>query len=196
MGKDDQADVSNVDEPIPEMREKDSETSDRDASAFKVRPWVRFFARMLDYTIFAWVLSLIFFFVGFPIFAFAPPMPAIALIFIWCFIEAAFLSGCNTTPGKALFGIYIEKESGRKLTYGEALSRALSVWLLGMGAGLPVVYLVTWIVACVKLSNNGFTSWDKRGEIAVHYKKLEWYRIIIAVLIYLIVGYLTYMIYA
>ena len=194
MGKEDEADVTNIDEPGPEIREQDDSVKAK--SVAKARPWVRFFARMLDYIIFGWALTILSMLVGYPIFFLGSPILVAVLIFVWTFLEAGFVSGCATTPGKAILGVHIEKESGRKLSYGEGLSRSLSVWLLGMGAGLPIVYLVTWIVACVKLSNNGTTTWDKRGEIAVHYKKLEWYRIGIAIAIYVVASYLTYKTYA
>ena len=193
MTDEDHVEVSNVDEPAPQVREEsDGVKSEAHAN---VRPWVRFFARLLDYTIFIGVISFFTLLFDYPLLTIAPPMPFLILVFIWAFIEAAFISGCRTTPGKALLGISVQKDGGRKLSYGESLSRALSVWLLGMGAGIPIVYLVTWIVACVKLSNNGVTTWDKRGDIAVHHKKLEWYRIAIAVGIFLIAGYFNYAIY-
>lgn len=176
-----------LDVPVTMRKEKKEEIV-KEGDETQARPWTRFFARGTDYILFTFVLSLLLGLIGVPFFIASPIVAYIVAVFLWCFVEAACIAGWATTPGKWILGVSVHKVGGRKLSYGEALSRALSVWLLGMAAGLPLVMIVTWIVACVKLSNQKVTSWDARGEIAVSHKKLNWFRIVITIAIYVCFG--------
>lgn len=146
------------------------------------RPWVRFWARMIDYSLFylvIWLLGGVFF--KFPLF-FAHTFFWMVLIFLWAFLEAAFLCGCAKTPGKWLLKTSIYTNKRQKLSYREALSRSFSVWWLGFGAGVPILSWITMIVAAVKLSNVGESSWDKRCETTVYHKKVGPFRVLIAII--------------
>jgi hypothetical protein len=180
--------VVNIDEPGPMIREHDLEDIVHEGEETRARPWVRFFARGIDYIFFSLFLGIVSGLLRVPYFNTSPLIGFLFMIFIWSFVEAGFLMSWGTTPGKAILGVWVRKTNGHKLTYGEGLSRAFSVWLLGMGAGLPLVMIVTWIVACVKLSNNKVTSWDRRGRIVVHHKNVNWLRILITVIIYVAYG--------
>jgi len=187
--------VTNVDEPEPVRREKELDIPPAaEDEGVVARPWVRFFARMIDYFLFSLVLGIIFgaAHVRTSTTSISMIVMTASITFAWCFIEAALLCSWGSTPGKALLGTHLRKKSGTKMTYSEGLSRALSVWLVGLGCTLPLVVIVTMIVACVKLSNNKITSWDARGEILVQHKKLSWWRILIACIIFLtLVGMIT-----
>lgn len=187
---------SDIDEKEPVIREKDIDSehlSQQDLSFDYPHPWHRFWARILDYLIFGFIVTNIiglFLSVKF----ISPPVITMGLIFFWVFLEALFISFWNTTPGKWLFNIKIEKKDGSPITYIEALARGFSVWWLGLAAGLPVIYIVTLIVACVKLSNNRVTSWDKKGDFVVKHRKMSWWRIIVVVMLYVLFGYLLFLI--
>ena len=75
------------------------------------RPWVRFWARMIDYTLFylaIWVARGVFF--KFPP-IFGHTFFWMVLVFLWSFLEAAFLCSNGKTPGKWLLktSVYTNK---------------------------------------------------------------------------------------
>lgn len=183
---------TDTDVPEPKSREKEDELNTKETSSERVHPWHRFWARMLDYIIFIFVVRFIFSMIPMPFFINYPPSLFIILIFLFCFIEAGLICSWTSTIGKSLFGIYIRKKDGSKLNYREALCRSLSVWWLGLGAGLPIVMLVTMIVACVKLSNNFITTWDRKGDIVVQHRPLKPGRIVGIVILYVFLSYVLF----
>ena len=152
-----------------------------DHSTVRRRPWVRFWARMLDYSLFALLLVMIpsLFFVAGSLFF------ILVVLFIWIFIESILLSTWGTTPGKWFFKITIRTQEGNKLPFSFALRRSLSVWWLGLAAGIPIICLITLIIAAVKLSQTGKTSWDKRGDYSISHGDIAPIRTIIAILYFL-----------
>ncbi|MEN6315964.1 MAG: RDD family protein, partial [Clostridiaceae bacterium] len=109
----------------------------------EVRPWTRFWARILDYIVF---VSLIFFISktllklelneGYSFLLY------LTAVFIWVFVEAVFLSAFGATPGKWLFNITLRDNNGKKLRLIPALSRSMSVWFYGMGTGIPLLCFI------------------------------------------------------
>ena len=73
----------------------------------------------------------------------------------------------STTPGKALLNISITKLANANLTYSECLKRSLRVWFYGMAMGVPIILLITQIIAYKKLMRNKITSWDEECEILI-----------------------------
>jgi len=104
--------------------------------------------------------------------------------FIFVFVEPCMLSAWGTTPGKALFNIRLRKSDGTKPNYAEALSRAFNVWVRGEGLGIPFVCFFTRIHAYNKLTEEGFTSWDRDGGFTVAHKNLGAGRTIAAIAIF------------
>lgn len=138
----------------------------------QVRPWVRYFARLVDIFIFSLLA-------GFTIGMFAPGMLVIpeflltiGILFVWVFQEAILLANCGTTPGKWLFNIRVRSSNGQKLQFSEALNRSFSVWLNGMGAGIPVVSFITQLSSRSKLKRDGITAWDEQGGYVVTHGKI------------------------
>lgn len=152
----------------------------------KPHPWRRFWARMLDYTFYGFVLGVIFALCGIII----PPMywglVGVGLIFLWTFIEAGFLCTWGTTPGKAMLAMDVRKKEGGKLSYLDGINRSFSVWWLGLGAAIYPISIITMIVACTKLSNLGETTWDKKGDYVVSYGRVGPLRVIIVILFFII----------
>lgn len=159
----------------------------------KGRPWVRFWARMIDYFIFGIICGVIIGIFNIPVPAYNQPWLGMCVIFLWVFIEAILVSTWGKTPGKALLHCHVRHSDGSKLSFLQALNRSFSVWWLGMGAGIPIVSLVTMIVACVKLSNLHVTTWDRTGHSVVDHEKVGFWRTIIALII---MGIFAYIIYA
>ncbi len=146
------------------------------------RPWIRFWARMLDYSLLTYALFFLSGLFHIPFFIVSPMFLPFVGTFLWIFIEALLLSTWGRTPGKWLFRIFVHVEGGSRPTYAQALARSFGVWWMGMGAGLPIISLITMIVANVKLSNLGKASWDRLYSFDVEHKKIGFFRTFIAVL--------------
>jgi len=131
-------------------------------------PWLRWLARVVDMTITAFVLGMV---VG--IVAPSSTMldsglgASIVVLLVWMVAEPFVLTHFENTPGKALLNIKLRTADGRSLKLDQAFQRSARVWFFGLGAGLPIVSLITLIVAYNKLTREGITSWDRAGEFSV-----------------------------
>ena len=177
--------MSTLDEtPTIEIQQKVDYERETDRDYIRPRPWVRFWARMVDYSFFIIVLSFFigYFNLGLGILSSYTGMVA---IFLWVFVEAFLLSIVGTTPGKWLLKVSVRDENHQKLSFSGSLNRSFSVWWLGMGAGLPIVSLITMIVAAVKLNSSGITTWDRRSELRIFHDKVGVVRTLIVILYFL-----------
>jgi hypothetical protein len=111
----------------------------------------------------------------------------IAILFAWIFQESILLANCGTTPGKWLFKIKVRNGKGQKLTFSEALNRSFSVWLKGMGAGVPLLNLITLLSSRGKLKHDGITAWDEEGGFVVTHGKVGVLRSVVVIL--LLIGF-------
>lgn len=154
-----------------------------EATVVQVRPWVRYWARMMD----IYLISIV---VGVTIGVIAPDalnekgadqLFGLACIFAWVFVESLLLSTIGTTPGKWLLRTRLIPPAGTALSYSIALSRSFKVWWRGLGIGFPLVGFFTMIVAHGNLTKNGITSWDKDDGFTVVHHRIGPLRIIVAV---------------
>ncbi len=145
------------------------------------RPWVRFWARMIDYSLFALVLAFALGFFHFTM-AFFQPLLGMLLIFLWIFVETILIATWGTTPGKWMLKTTVQDENHHRLSFSDALNRSFSVWWIGVGAGLPIISIITMIVAAVKLSNTGTTSWDRQNKYRIFHGKIGVVRTLIVIL--------------
>jgi uncharacterized RDD family membrane protein YckC/Flp pilus assembly protein TadD len=139
----------------------------RHPSTPKVRPWIRYFARYIDYFAFTFALGIV---IGLtkPHWFELPSILYTAIVVInWIFFEAYLLSSWGTTPGKWLLKVRLQFIDGHQITYRDALKRSAHVLLAGMGLGIPVVSLVTHWVAYSSLKKTGTTTWDEDYGISV-----------------------------
>ena len=175
------------------------------SSGPQARPWVRLWARMIDYWLFAPLIGLVggvvlgFIYkhatnrngiVGFIVEIIHKPATKIEEIlfgivfgFVYIFLEAILLSTLGTTPGKALLRIRVRRYDGTKLTFSEGLYRAFQVWLKGIGAGIPIVAPFTQINSYIILRREGKTSWDRDGHFTYSHQIIAPFRVIMAVLL-------------
>jgi hypothetical protein len=157
-----------------------------------VRPWIRYWARSTDMALcflIAGNLSLI---VWPEMLELNDAVVTMIVLAIWVVIEPWFLSTWGTTPGKALFRISIAKlDTDRKLNYSEAFHRAANVWYRGFGLGIPIVNLVTLIVAYKRLMKSGITSWDQQSNIVITHSEIGMGRTFLIILIWL--GFFLFM---
>ncbi len=105
-------------------------------------PWRRYFARMLDLSIYGIIVDAVRgYLFGVNLSAqsnlgtIVSAWLALAVMFA---IEPLLLARFGTTLGKAMFGLRIQSVQGRNLTYGEALSRVGSMFWRGMGCDIPL----------------------------------------------------------
>jgi curved DNA-binding protein CbpA len=166
----------------PDSEEPANKESANNATIPHVRPWVRYWARMID-------IMLIGIAFGFVVAAFELDMSGVALVdsfmflVAWIFIEPLLLTQYGATFGKWLLKTEVKDPKGNNLSYNNALRRSFWVWLLGTGAGIPLANIFAWMYGYNQLVNNGTTIWDYKGTSVVTHKNIGVLRIIVAVLI-------------
>jgi hypothetical protein len=139
------------------------------------RPWHRLAARMFDYSIWGLLLALLLsqlrgaglvpevtaHWLAHPLIA---PI-LITLSFVP--IEALLITAVGTTPGKWLFGIYLQfsisnayARRDTRMQLLRALLRAFRVWFQGLGCGFPLLAPVLVAIAHERLVVHQETDWD------------------------------------
>ena len=146
------------------------------------RPWHRLAARMFDYAIWGLVLALLLSQVramGIVSDQVAqwlthPLLAPVVITASWIPIEALLITAVGTTPGKWLFGIYLQfsisdayarRNTMAQLTRG--IKRAVRVWFEGVACGFPLLAPVLVAVAYEKLAENQETDWDFAADCLV-----------------------------
>ncbi len=146
------------------------------------RPWNRLAARLFDYAIWGLVLALLLsalhsagvlsdttaYWAGHPLVA---PM---LITLTWIVIEALLIASLQQTPGKWLFGVYLQfsisdayARRDVRAQLGRALRRAFRVWWEGMACGFPFLTPVFIAVAYEKVVQHGETDWDSAEDCLV-----------------------------
>src|SRR5256885_2357357 len=139
------------------------------------RPWNRLGARLFDYAIWGLMLALLLselhgagavgdraaFWLGHPLVA---PMLITAS---WIPIEALLIASLQQTPGKWLFGVYLQfsisdayARRDVRAQVQRALRRAFRVWWEGIACGFPPAAPILIAVAYESMAQNGETAWD------------------------------------
>ena len=141
-------------------------------SGSQVQPWVRYFARFIDYVFFGVFGGCV---AGalFPsIFELPQFVFTVALVFVYTAFEGTMLAALGTTPGKALLRTRVRRKDGSRLDFGEGFSRSFDVCVRGVGLGIPLITLFTQVVAYQKLRKQGETSWDASGGYVVQHARI------------------------
>jgi hypothetical protein len=139
------------------------------------RPWNRLAARLFDYSIWGLVLALLLsalhgagmisdrtaFWVGHPLFA------PILITLSWVPIEALLIAALQLTPGKWLFGVYLQfsisdayARRDVRAQLRRALRRSFRVWWEGIACGFPLLAPILVAIAYEKIAQRGETDWD------------------------------------
>jgi uncharacterized RDD family membrane protein YckC len=137
------------------------------ADPSQARPWVRFFARWIDMSLWGTATLVLLTLLGFNGFAFKWIAAS-----TWLLVEAALLSSFGTTMGKSLLGITVRNADGTNLSYGAALGRALGVWVKGQGCNIPILNLVMLALSYNQLTSFGVMSWDEGTGVKVRHEPL------------------------
>jgi hypothetical protein len=139
------------------------------------RAWHRLAARLFDYSIWGLVLALLVselrsadVIADYLASLLGHPLVAPVLITAtWVPIEALLIAALGTTPGKWLFGVYLQfsisdayARRDTKAQLRRALARAFRVWWEGVGCGFPLLAPVLIAVAYEKVAQNQETDWD------------------------------------
>jgi hypothetical protein len=150
------------------------------AATSKLHPWHRFFARTFDICLFSLLAA-------FALGLFFPSLYSgksgsgqdnlmgLAYLVMYVPVEGFYLYAFGTTPGKALHGIKLVYNGGQ-LSWLSAARRSLTVWVRGLGLGIPIVSLITMGNAYSSLKNNHITSWDKQLGWSVTTNELRFTR--------------------
>jgi uncharacterized RDD family membrane protein YckC len=148
----------------------------------EARPWQRLAARLFDYAIWGLVLALLLselralgavpdtlsYWLGHPLLA------PILITGSWVPIEALLIASVGTTPGKWLFGVFLQfsisDAYARRDTSAQlqrALQRSFRVWWEGVACGFPLLAPVLIAVAYEKIAQNQETDWDFAQDVLV-----------------------------
>ena len=146
-------------------------------SVSQLRPFNRFWARIIDDFLFQTILTIIYIIIVPSVMMFNWMILAMIFKALFVFCEAFMISTWSSTPGKFLFNIQVRMHNGLKLTYGQALSRSINVWIRGEALGIPFVLFITRLMAYNKLITIGATSWDMAGGYNVIHNKIGIIRI-------------------
>ena len=137
--------------------------------------WNRLAARLFDYAIWGLVLALLLselrgagalpeafaYWVGHPLLA------PVLITGTWVPIEALLIAALQTTPGKWLFGCYLQfsisdayASRDTRSQLRRAMRRSFRVWWEGVGCGFPLLAPILIAVAYEKVAQNQETDWD------------------------------------
>ena len=108
--------------------------------------------------------------------------------------EPFVLTHFENTPGKALLNIRLRTVEGRSLRLDQAFQRSARVWFFGLGAGLPIISILTMAASYVKLNREGITAWDKQGNVVVSHGSIgkhRWVGIGLFIGFYLLVTFIS-----
>lgn len=144
---------------------------------FVIHPWRRFLARCFDQFLIKSVMvsgiaiffpSLLSEYMNLPL----NKILNIALAgLLASLLTPFFISLFGATPGKYIFGIQVRDKNLKKLPILTSLKREFLVCTKGMGFGLPIVSLFTYVFSYSTLKKRGTTSWDKTLICNVLYRE-------------------------
>ena len=139
------------------------------------RPWHRLAARLFDYALWGLVLALLLselrganfvpehaaWWLGHPLIA------PVLITLSWIPIEGLLIASLGTTPGKWLFGVYLQfsisdayARRDARAHFERGLKRAFRVWWEGVACGFPLLAPILIAVAYEKVAQNQETDWD------------------------------------
>lgn len=147
-----------------------------EAEGPQARPWVRYWARTVDMLV---AMVLVGFVAGLVELQVGEEFEALlgfAILLSTLLVAPLWFALIGTTPGKALFHIRVRNRDGSRLSFGRAFGRRLSVLIRGEGLGIPILSLVTHIMAYSRLNNHGVTSWDESSGFVVTHRPVDWWR--------------------
>ncbi|MHB1100502.1 MAG: DnaJ domain-containing protein [Burkholderiales bacterium] len=173
-----------------------SEASVNEKSNSGPRPWIRYWARAIDYVVWGVIVGFI---IGRLEGAGAisnqtilgltnPLIFGILIVSTWAFVEPAVIAAFSTTIGKAFLKVNLSHQSNEnisKVDLGTLYKRSLAVWLKGMAIGFPFVWLITALVSYRNLKSQGEASWDRDYGFAVSHGRIGYIRGVLVTIVIL-----------
>jgi len=162
---------------VPQMPGKVDPAAAAQSGARAAVAMRRFLARVLDTTtlgllgaaaLWAWVQHEV------PgVLGSAAERPPIMLLLIMAVValvplETIALTTAGTTPGKALMGLRVLRGGSARPSPVQAWKRAVDVAWRGMALGIPVLSLITSVVAFARFVNSGAMRWDASSGLETH----------------------------
>lgn len=144
-----------------------------------VTPWRRYGARILDLSlngVLGWFIIGVAFYMLAPVSAerffstLNPLLDLMLTVFVGGIITGIMIGFSGSSIGKWVFGIRVTDTNGRPIGVILGVIRDLSVWVKGLGFGLPVVTLVTMYLGYSRLKEKGATAWDESGGYIVTHR--------------------------
>ncbi len=167
-----------MNKPSPEQPSNPSKWADAPPA-----PWRRFAARSLDLTVNGVVMVLVIAIVFFMLapyqadqfFGMFETPGGVFLDLLYTSLAGSVLTGLiigltGSSLGKLIFGVKVMKLDGSLLGPMDGISRDVTVWVKGLGLGVPIIALFTQVVAYQRLKGKGSTSWDE-GMYRVTYRE-------------------------
>lgn len=149
----------------------------------ELNPWLRFCARIVDYSLFGMIFLLLGHFVSEAFFLKTYQFFIPFLFFLWIPIESVFLHYFGKTPGKFLLGLKVIKPGRKKLDFETALKRSFLVWVRGIALGIPIANIIAMLYAFFQLKTHKISSWDRDENTKITHIKVHPIRIALGVLI-------------
>ncbi|MBE6034475.1 MAG: RDD family protein [Clostridiales bacterium] len=151
-------------------------------------PWRRFFARMLDLSLYSLIwhafTALVLnrniennFFISL--------INSFVMIGIMLLLEPILLSKCGTTLGKLVFGLIVRDLNGRKLTYKQGWHRTFGIFRKGMGYNIPLYDLLIMANCYDKCKTQKLLPWEKNILYTIKDRKFN--RIIVCIAIFILI---------
>lgn len=139
------------------------------------RPWYRFWARVIDYTLYFSMFNILFLSLDMKRYFITELLvQEIIMWYLYSIIlliiyEATWLSTTATTPGKALFAIKVLTEDGSKLSFWQALERSFIVLSVGFSffVFFPIMPMLTMWSAYKRIQRTGKALWDNKGNFKI-----------------------------
>lgn len=144
-----------------------------------VTPWRRYGARILDLSlngVLGWFIIGTAFYQLAPVSAdrffttMNPVMDIMLTVIVGIVITGILIGFSGSSIGKWVFGIRVTDTDGRPIGVVAGIIRDLSVWIKGLGFGLPIISLITMYLGYQRLNEKGATSWDESGGYLVAHR--------------------------
>ncbi len=149
----------------------------------RTHPWVRLSGRIIDYVLFAGLLSVFHADDVLRNFGFRTILLPALLSFVWIIPEAVMVGLFGTSPGKWMLKTKIVDMFHVKPNFSDALKRSLSVWCNGLGMGVPFITPFTLGFAYYRLKTKKGNVWDRDMGLSVKHEPISRIRSVTAVLV-------------
>lgn len=172
-------------EPLPSPLRTKREPNDYEPTGEQIRPWIRNWARGVDFMLFSFCVGIVIGLVNeAALDRINDTVFGVIMLLAYIVVEPLMLMSWGTTPGKFLLNVHLRNDDGSKLSYSQGIIRSLGVAAKGQGLGIPLISLVTLICSYNRLTNQGQTAWDESGNHTVSHREISGWRMLILILLF------------